>query len=184
VVTAPNRVINSVAAIGLLWGGVSCAGARNQTAAHAHAPPTAGYGGEVEFGVQRVRAATAAFVTLDSAVAAGYAGVVAQCYEHPQHGAMGYHHVNRSLMDSVLEVERPEILVYERLSDGRYVLNGVEYIVPYSRWSPDSAAPTIMGLPLKHADDLRLWYLHAWVWRENTAGLFADWNPAVRCPAG
>jgi hypothetical protein len=64
------------------------------------------------------------------------------------------------------------------------VLNGVEYLIPYSRWSRDSTAPTLMGQRLKRADDLRVWYLHMWVWRENTAGLFADWNPAVRCPAG
>jgi hypothetical protein len=42
----------------------------------------------------------------------------------------------------------------------------------------------VLGQLLKREDDLRLWYLHMWVWRENAAGLFADWNPAVRCPAG
>ena len=134
--------------------------------------------------MQQVRAATAAFVSLDSAVAAGYAPTVERCYAHPQHGAMGYHHTNRALMDATVEVERPEILLYERLDDGRYVLNGVEYIVPYTRWSRDSAPPTVLGQLLKREDYLRLWYLHMWVWRENTAGLFADWNPAVRCPAG
>jgi hypothetical protein len=32
---------------------------------------------------------------------------------------------------------------------------------------------------------LPLWVLHTWLWKDNPAGVFADWNPAVRpCPAG
>lgn len=182
--TAPSRMIRAVSTIAVLVLAAGCANTRNEATTHQHPPPATGYGIEAEFGVQRVRAATAAFVSLDSAVAAGYAPTVAQCIAHPDHGAMGFHHVNRALMDAQLEVERPEILVYERLADGRYVLNGIEYIVPYSRWSRDSAPPTVLGQHLKRADDLRLWYLHVWVWRENPAGLFADWNPAVHCHAG
>lgn len=162
----------------------ACASARNEETRRASASLAAGYGVEVEFAVQRVRAATARFVSLDSAVAAGYAASVERCWAHPQHGAMGFHHVNRSLMDATVEVERPEILIYERLADGQYVLNGVEYLIPYSRWSRDSTPPTLMGQRLKRADDLLVWYLHMWVWRENAAGLFADWHPDVRCPTG
>ena len=180
----PNRMIRAVPAVVALVLAAGCAGAHTEEAAHTPAAPAAAHGIQTEFGVQRVRAATAAFASLDSAVAAGYAAVVERCYAHAEHGAMGFHHVNRALMDARVEVERPEILLYERLDDGRYVLNGVEYIVPYSRWSRDSAPPTVLDRQLKREDDLRLWYLHMWVWRENTAGLFADWNPAVRCPAG
>ena len=180
----PNRMIRAVPTVVALALAAGCAGAHTEEAAHAPAAPAAAHGIQTEFGVQRVRAATAAFASLDSAVAAGYAAVVERCYAHAEHGAMGFHHVNRALMDARVEVERPEILLYERLDDGRYVLNGVEYIVPYSRWSRDSAPPTVLDRQLKREDDLRLWYLHMWVWRENTAGLFADWNPAVRCPAG
>lgn len=174
-------MIRTVTNIGMLALIAGCTGARHEETAPPHASTATAYGLETEFGVQRVRAATAAFASLDSAVAAGYAAVVERCYAHAEHGAMGFHHVNRALMDARVEVERPEILLYERLDDGRYVLNGVEYIVPYSRWSRDSAPPTVLDQQLKREDDLRLWYLHMWVWRENTAGLFADWNPAVRC---
>ncbi|MGH9258350.1 MAG: hypothetical protein ACRD08_00405 [Acidimicrobiales bacterium] len=162
---------------------VGCAGP-NQAARSGPAARdlTAAYGVEVRDGVERVRAATARFVSLDSAVAAGYTRDVAQCYADDGHGAMGFHHANRGLWDARIEVERPEILLFER-SGGRYVLNGVEYIVPYSRWPRDSIAPTVMGQALKRSDDLRLWYLHAWIWTENPSGLFADWHPAVRCPA-
>jgi hypothetical protein len=40
-----------------------------------------------------------------------------------------------------------------------------------------------MGQSLKQSDPLKIWYLHMWAWRENSAGLFADWNPAVQCLA-
>lgn len=144
---------------------------------------TRGFGAEVQDGFARVRKATASFVTLDSAVAAGYARDVPRCFADQHHGAMGFHHVNRGYVDNKVEVERPEILLYERHPDGRYALNGVEYIVPYRLWSRDSTPPTIMGLPLKQEDQLNLWYLHMWAWTENSAGLFADWNPSVKCPA-
>ncbi len=145
---------------------------------------TKGFGPEVQDGFARVRKATAPFVALDSAVAAGYVRDVPRCFADQHHGAMGYHHLNRGYLDHKVEVERPEILLYERQPDGRYALNGVEYIIPYRLWPRDSTPPTIMGLPLKQEDQLNLWYLHMWAWTENSAGLFADWNPSVKCPAG
>jgi hypothetical protein len=138
----------------------------------------------VREGFARVRAATEKFKVLDSAVAVGYARDVPRCFSDQHHGAMGYHHVNRNYLDTLLEVERPEILLYERHPDGRYELNGVEYIVPYRVWPRDSAAPKIMGLELERADDLNLWYMHMWAWKTNPSGLFAPYNPTVRCPVG
>jgi hypothetical protein len=128
-----------------------------------------------------VQHATNAFRSLDQAVAVGYVASVPNCIAHAQHGAMGFHHVNRTLLDGKLEAERPEILIYERTADGSYVLNGVEYIVPYSVLPRDAEPPTIFGQQLKRADGLELWYLHMWIWKENSNGLFADWNPAVEC---
>jgi len=144
----------------------------------------AGIAPDVQQDVMRLRDATARFRDLDAAVSAGYARDVEQCIAHPPHGAMGFHHVNRGYVDTRIEVERPEILTYERAADGRRVLTGAEYIIPYRLWPADSAPPTAFGQNLRHADDLRLWYLHVWVWKENSSGLFADWNPAVRCPEG
>lgn len=150
----------------------------------AHRVQTSAYPPEVRDGLARVRAATARFASLDSAVAAGYARVVPVCIAHGADGAMGFHHVNRAYLDDRIEIERPEMLVYERHPDGRYTLNGVEYIIPYSVWSRDSVPPKVFGLDLKHADNLQLWYLHMWTWTENPSGLFADWNPKVHCPQG
>jgi hypothetical protein len=139
-----------------------------------------GFGDEVDRDVERVRSATEPFKSLDRAAAAGYTRDVAHCVDNPPHGAMGYHHDNPSLMDAKLDVTRPEMLVYERLPGGEYRLNGVEYIVPLSAWSGDEP-PRIMGQKLKRADSLGIWYLHVWVWQANPKGLFADWNPAVKC---
>ena len=135
----------------------------------------------VASGVARIRAATASYRVLDSAVAVGYARDVKNCLAHPGHGAMGYHHVRRDLVDGRVELERPEILLYSRTADGRYTLNGVEYIVPYRVLPRESDPPVLLGNKLKQSDSLQLWYLHAWVWQDNPAGLFADWNAEVKC---
>jgi hypothetical protein len=94
---------------------------------------------------------------------------------------MGFHHQNAALLDARLEVDRPEMLVYERLPNGTYRLNGVEYIVPYSAWPETKEPPTIMGQKLKPAPQLKIWYRHVWIWNENPSGLFADWHPQVKC---
>jgi hypothetical protein len=159
---------------------VMAAGAAAQSGPAAGTPPE---GSAVHRDVERARAATAAFRSLDSAVAAGYARTVPRCLSHAQHGAMGYHHANRALMDGRVQVDHPEILIYTRSATGEYLLNGVEYIVPYSVRPRDSRPPRVMGQELKPSDGLQLWYLHVWIWTENPAGMFADFNPALRCPA-
>ena len=139
-----------------------------------------GFGDTVDRDVVRLRAATAPFKSLDKAVAAGYAKNAGNCVEHQPHGAMGYHHNNKGLMDATLDLEKPEVLVYERLADGAYRLNGVEFIVPISAWTREDA-PTIMGQKLKKAENLGIWYLHVWSWEQSPHGLFSDWNPRVKC---
>ena len=129
----------------------------------------------------RLRAATAAFRSLDAAVAAGYPGQSPGCMAHPTLGGMGYHHTNPKLLDDRIELERPEILVYGRAPNGEYVLNGVEYYVPYSAHPREKGAPTVMGQKLKAFDKGQFWYRHVWIWLENPVGLFEDWNPKVTC---
>ncbi|HEX4684087.1 MAG TPA: hypothetical protein VH277_15330 [Gemmatimonadaceae bacterium] len=131
--------------------------------------------------MERLRAATRPFRSLDSAVAAGYPREVADCIVHAHHGAMGYHHLNRALVDASADVEHPEILLYERLPDETYRLNGVEFIVPYRFHGRDSTPPEVMGQTMKREDNLKYWYLHVWAWIPNAEGMFADFNPDVRC---
>ena len=127
------------------------------------------------------RRATAAFRSLDAAEAAGYPRSVPRCLGNPQHGGMGYHHLNRTLLDGRVQLDRPEILLYSRAGNGEYTLNGVEYIVPFSAHPRAARPPRVMGMELKPSEELQLWYLHVWLWTPNPAGLTADWNPAVKC---
>ncbi len=132
--------------------------------------------------LESLRAATRSFQALDSAVAAGYPRTVAQCLVHEHHGAMGYHHVNRANFSRNLDITKPQILLYEKMPDSAYRLNGVEFILPYGLYSRDSVAPTIMGQKMHQEDNLKFWYLHVWAWRENPNGVFSNFHPEVQCP--
>lgn len=138
-----------------------------------------GLGDAIDRDVARLRAATARFKSSDAAIAAGYPAET-NCVQHQPHGAMGYHFNNKELKDAVLEVEKPEVLVYEKRPDGTFQLNGVEYFVPFTAWTK-TEPPTIMGQSLKRADALGFWYLHVWSEKANPSGIFADWNPTVKC---
>lgn len=169
-----HRVVVGLVAVAML----GCAGR-----SHATASPPNGSDAVAIDGVARLRNATRSFRVLDSAVAAGYPREVADCIVHEHHGAMGYHHVNRSYVDDKLEPERPEILLYERRPDGSYKLNGAEFVLPFRFYSRDSVAPVFMGQKLSREDNLKYWYLHVWAWTENPDGLFANFNPDVTCAA-
>jgi hypothetical protein len=138
-----------------------------------------GFGEAVDRDVAKSRKATERFKSSETAVAAGYAAAT-NCVEHQPHGAMGYHFQNNTLLDTTLDVERPEVLVYERKADGTFKLNGVEHLVPISAWN-GAEPPRIMGQALKRADSLGIWYLHVWTWEASPNGIFADWNPRVKC---
>jgi len=136
---------------------------------------------QVDRDLERIRTATASFKSLDAAVTAGYQREVKQCIAHPTLGGMGYHHANDALFDDKLNVEHPEILVYEKKPNGEYKLNGVEFYVPFSAHPRDAAPPEIMGQKLTPFDPGKFWYLHVWAWTDNPAGVFADWDPEVKC---
>jgi len=129
-----------------------------------------------------LRAATQPYHNLDSAVAVGYPRVVKDCIVHEHHGAMGYHHVNRTYLDTKRDVTHPQILLYERMPDSTYRLNGVEFIIPYRLWPSDSVAPVMFGQAMHHETNLKYWYLHVWAWRDNPDGIFANFNSDVNCP--
>ncbi len=138
-----------------------------------------GLGDAIDRDVVRVRAATEKFKSTGAAEAAGYKRVT-DCVEYQPHGAMGYHFQNNDLLDTTLDLDHPEVMVYERTPDGSFKLNGVEFLVPTSAWT-SAEPPKIMGQALKKADRLGIWYLHVWTWEASPSGLFADWNPRVKC---
>lgn len=150
--------------------------------AQEESPPVlpTGLGEEIDRAVERLRGATAEFRVVDKAMAAGYAQET-QCMERPPEGGMGYHFTKAQLRDGAVELEKPEVLVYGKLGDGSFKLNGVEYIVPIESWH-QAEPPSVMGQPLKRYDRGGFWYLHVWIWEPSPSGLFADWNPRVTCP--
>ena len=138
-----------------------------------------GMGEAVDRDITRLRAATERLKASDAAIAAGYKAET-NCVQHQPHGAMGIHFNHPGLRDATLDVEKPEVLVYEKRPDGTFKLNGVEFIVPLAAWTK-TEPPAIMGQSLKRADSLGFWYLHVWSETVNPSGLFADWNPNVKC---
>jgi hypothetical protein len=181
-----TRVIRyaSVCAVMLIGGFSHSIGAQMAPDAPAAPAPVpgiipSGFGDSVDRDIARIRTATERFKSPEAAIAAGYPKAM-DCVENQPRGAMGYHFQNAALMDATLDVEKPEILVYEKMKDGTFKLNGVEFIVPIAAWSK-SDPPTIMGQKLKRAEKLGIYYLHVWTWEPSPSGVFADWNPHVHC---
>lgn len=137
--------------------------------------------------VRDVRQATQGFQNVDAATAAGYVSV-RSCASGPNQGAMGVHYVNEAfIVDGVLDVQRPEVLVYEPY-EGRMRLVAVEYFVDAEQWDAANAAPPVLGGQLFNyvgaPNRLRLpahYELHVWAWKRNSSGIFSDWNPRVSC---
>jgi len=77
----------------------------------------------------------------------------------------------------------PSCCSTEPEQNGRLRLVAVEYIIPYTFHSRDDAPPVLFGHEFQQNDEFQLWGLHAWVWKENSSGMFANWNPAVNCRA-
>jgi len=131
-----------------------------------------------------LRQATVRFQDFDATKAAGYTDEVTNCLDDLPAGAMGYHYGNDAYInDPVPDVRRPELLMYEPDKNGRRRLVGVEYIIPYTLVpATTDPAPTLFGaVSFHHNDAFGIWALHAWVWKENPNGVFADWNPKVTC---
>ena len=160
------------------------AAAQNRTTDNGQVPGIvpSGFGDAVDRDVVKVREATAKFKTTEAAEADGYKRVT-DCVEYQPAGAMGYHFQNNALLDTKLDLNQPEVLVYEKKPDGTFKLNGVEFLVPISAWA-STEPPRVMGQALKKADRLGIWYLHVWTWEPSPSGLFSDWNPNVKCGEG
>jgi hypothetical protein len=121
----------------------------------------------------RVRAATAKYHDLNTAINDGYVDINV-FISH-----MGWHYMKMDIVDGNFEVEKPELLVYAPWPNGELKLVAVEYGVPHSL-SPDppegfTGDDDVWDLNTG-AD---LWTLHAWVWYNNPDGIFTPYNPRV-----
>jgi hypothetical protein len=161
-----------------------------EAAVHDHAHH-AGLGKELA----QVRRATARFHRVENAIAAGYelgwvngsgTRILTGCVSHPTDGAMGYHYFHPGLMaDLAVNPLEPEALVYASAPDGKLKLVAVEWVARGPNTNPPgvSQPPSVLGMQMHILVPAVGFYLmHAWVWRHNPAGMFADWNPNVSCP--
>jgi hypothetical protein len=143
----------------------------------------------------QVRRVTARFHDLDAALDAGYElgwvngsgmRIITGCVAHPTAGAMGYHYFNAELMDDLaVNVLEPEVLVYAPGLGGHLRLVAVEWVArgPNSNPPGVSEPPVVLGMPMHIlVPAVGFYIMHAWVWKPNPAGMFADWNPEVACP--
>ena len=134
----------------------------------------------------QLRAATAEFHRPEAAQAAGYGLVpgLDHCFDNPGVGGMGYHYINVSILDTTVELTRPEAMVYTPGPDGILQLGAVEYIVPAVAWDAQGYThpPVLFGRFFHLNQALGVYVLHAWAWKNNPAGMFEDWNPNVSCP--
>ena len=101
------------------------------------------------------------------------------CFTLPDAG-MGFHYIKPSRVNSTAVASEPELLVYMPGDDGIPHLVAVEYLVP---GSPDDTPPQLFGQQFHFTPLVSGWTLHAWIWKENPAGMFEDFNPKLRCPA-
>jgi hypothetical protein len=127
-----------------------------------------------------LRRTTAPFQNFDKANAAGYKERITPCWYHNELGAMGYHYANLELLDGSVDLLEPEALMYEPNANGQLKLVGLEYIVPIEAWEGEEV-PALLGQEFHTNEGLGLYTLHIWLWRQNPAGMFADWNPKVSC---
>jgi hypothetical protein len=135
-----------------------------------------------------VRSATAQYVdNVNAATAAGYSPALG-CVSGPDHGAMGIHYVNGSLVNGPIDPRHPQALIYEPQPNGELKLVGVEFIILASALPPNSA-PQVDGHLMVFVDGPNRYGLppffemHVWAWRDNPQGPFVDWNNHVSCAA-
>ena len=145
-----------------------------------HTPASGGLDARTLKALANLRRATAPFHRLEAAIDAGYDARVTECLSDPVQGGMGFHYADLSRFDATVEAMRPELLVYAPDRRGALHLVAVEYAVPLTAWT-NPEPPSLFGRPFHVNPTFGLWVLHAWVWKPNPAGMFADFNPRVQC---
>ena len=150
--------------------------------------------------VQIVREATEQYRNVANA-APDY-GPALGCVSGSDHGAMGIHYVNGSLLkgetllpDGQLDPKKPQALIYEPQPNGELKLVGVEFII-FASALPAGAAPEVEGHLMHYIDGPTnarpkatpnryglpaFFELHVWAWKDNPQGSFVDWNDHVSC---
>ena len=138
----------------------------------------------------RLRDATSRYRNVERAIDAGYVQFFG-CVHEPLAGSMGTHFVNATLAgDTVIDITRPEALMYEERRDGTLGLVGAEYVVFQAAWDAEhDTPPEAFGHPFHLVEEPNryglppFYALHAWAWKDNPVGAHEEWNPDVLCRA-
>ena len=137
--------------------------------------------------------------------------VTAASIGYPSHeGSMGVHYVHMDRLgikgppnprvsgtSIYTDFNKPAILIYEPKSDGSLELVAVENLVFTKAWEAagHKSRPSFRGTPFNYmADDPATkideghmfehhYDLHVWLYRDNPAGVFSQFNPDVSCAA-
>lgn len=104
-------------------------------------------------------------------------------------GGMGYHFINEDRLDGKLHWKEPEALLYRTGENGELELTGVEYLVVDADQDLSTVEKhqvfghRLFGPMEGHGPDMPRHYdRHAWIWLDNPAGTWSDYNPEVTCP--
>jgi hypothetical protein len=183
----------AIAGVALLGGAPAVAGHGGGVVAASH-PSAGSTAGPDSHRLHAMRKATRRFHDIANAETAGY-GLLKDvdgltCIDMPGMGGMGVHYVNPDVVrDPALHPDAPEALVYAPDHDGTLRLAALEFIVDKAAWDAGHAqrpelfagrpfdltpAPNRFGLDPFYSQ-------HVWVWKHNSAGTLAMWNPAVDC---
>ena len=128
-----------------------------------------------------VQDANQRFEDVNAAIMEGYGPI--PCVSGPTGGSMGIHYVNGEyLNDGVIDVSKPEAVMYEPQPDGSLELIGVEYITFTGPANLEGHLFNFVGAPNRYGLD-PFYELHVWAWRHNPSGTFTDMNPDVSCEA-
>jgi len=139
--------------------------------------------------LQSVRDATERFKDVKVAESEGYR-LEFGCVSGDDFGAMGLHYVNDTLVgNGIVDVNHPQIILYEAQPDGSVKLTGADYLVIASAWDEKHPGlpPYLMGQIFHYFSSpnrfgLPAFYtLHVWAWKENPKGAFVNWHPNVSC---
>ena len=141
------------------------------------------------------RAATTRYRDVAIALQEGFVSTVT-CVSGPL-GTMGVHYVNVSRLDGRLTAAEPEVLLYLPENGGMRLV-AVEYVQPvmengqpyFGESAPANpgATPALFGQnfqgPMPGHISSEPWHydLHVWLWADNPAGRFAQFNPQLSCP--
>ena len=172
------------------WSGVLAQDGHGRIVAPDHHRPAPENNARRSEFVKRVREVTRRFQDPRVAVAEGYLPQFG-CVTGSSEGVMGVHFVNFPLVvDGVLDVDHPELLVYEPQSNGRFQLVAADYLVFSETWNASNPGPPQLVGQLFHLFESpnrfglpEFYTLHVWAWRDNPQGMFANWNPNVSCDA-